>query len=82
MSPFMYFRDRAGRPCGAYEVDSVDELSVAVIDSIFERRYVIDLSYRIRARTWATCRTCGDHNCQHGEQVERALRGAGLLPGG
>jgi hypothetical protein len=70
------FRDRAGRSIGLASVNSIDELDVAVIDGMFERRYIVDIRH-----SGASCRTCGGA-CDHGTRVEHALADHGLLEGG
>jgi len=70
-----HFRDTHGRPVGLDDVDTIDELAEAVISGTFEHQWVVEIS-----GGGATCRTC-DHNCDHADSVERALREHDLLGG-
>lgn len=69
-----HFRDQYGQPVGLADVESVDELGTAVIDGLFEQRWVVDIEGGV-----IRCRTC-DHDCGHADQVRGALRDHGLLP--
>lgn len=68
-----HFRDQAGQRVGLDDVESLDELGTAVIDGRFEQRWVVDIE-----RDAIRCRTC-DHDCGHGERIERVLRDGDLL---
>jgi hypothetical protein len=70
----LHFRDQEGRPGSAFNVDSADALTLAVIDGTSGRCWIIDIN-----RTDATCRTCDD-NYEHDKWVERTLKEVGLLP--
>jgi hypothetical protein len=70
----LHFRDQEGRPVSAFDVDSADALTFAVIDGTSGRCWIIDIN-----RTDATCLTCDDV-CDHGKWVERTLKEADLLP--
>jgi hypothetical protein len=68
-------RDRIDRPVSFDDIESIDELHVAVIDGMVERRWVVDIH-----RSGPTCWTCtSGSNCRHVDQVESALEECGLL---
>lgn len=65
----LHCRDQWGDPIGTSEVELSEDIYQVVIDTTFERRYVVD----VQRRPQPFCLHCASTECEHVEQATQVI---------